>query len=501
MTTLVPKYDQGAAGAVNRPFIAKLQESISVLDFGAIGNGITDDTVAIQAAIDSLSGIGIVKFPKGTYKVSATINLVDKPNVSLIGEGFTASKLVATASFTGTILLDMQNVSSTYGASSVISGLYLSGSAGCTTGIKQNYSTLSTLSDLYVQDFSTHGIYSDNGYVDYWQSIKLQGCGVGFYLNGANHASSYNNIHISNSTVGACAISGVTKADGNSALVFNSLQIDSANATSSSLVKIDTGSEQFIVKFNDCYIGEYADGGQSIIEVITGTAIFENGVVFAQAGNLATLTGGLLELKDLDLRLKAIENLYTGTVGQIKLTNVYTTMASSSAAAALTGDTLQARNIVRNLISAPFGKNWTTSVFTGAFTLTSGNVGITAECTTGGFLFLSTPLSNSYRLGSNAQITIVYSSNIPLELVVSSGAGGVNPKKQIGQSDLPSTAGVVKTFIDTGLLSGTLDQLYTTLEFRGNGGGAYSIGNLFTIYEVYITDVPTAPRWLTLAKS
>lgn len=64
--------------------------AVSVLDFGAVGDGSTDDTAAIQAAIDSLSPDGgAVWFPVGTYKVSAQINIplaVWKP-VVLSGAG------------------------------------------------------------------------------------------------------------------------------------------------------------------------------------------------------------------------------------------------------------------------------------------------------------------------------------------------------------------------------------------------------------------------------
>jgi hypothetical protein len=60
-------YTQGGSGAVARTVQAKLRESVSVKDFGAVGNGSTNDTAAIQAAINSGS---TVYFPDGTYLVS-----------------------------------------------------------------------------------------------------------------------------------------------------------------------------------------------------------------------------------------------------------------------------------------------------------------------------------------------------------------------------------------------------------------------------------------------
>ena len=45
----------------------------NVLDFGAVGDGVADDTEAIQAAIDS--GAGSVYAPTGTYKITSTINI------------------------------------------------------------------------------------------------------------------------------------------------------------------------------------------------------------------------------------------------------------------------------------------------------------------------------------------------------------------------------------------------------------------------------------------
>jgi parallel beta-helix repeat protein len=54
-------------GAVVRTVQDKLREVVSVKDFGAVGNGVANDTVAIQTAINSLTSGGCVLFPSGTY--------------------------------------------------------------------------------------------------------------------------------------------------------------------------------------------------------------------------------------------------------------------------------------------------------------------------------------------------------------------------------------------------------------------------------------------------
>ncbi len=56
---------------------------INVRDFGAQGNGTTDDTTAIQAAMDAG---GAIVFPTGDYKVTATL-LFKQSSTALIGQG------------------------------------------------------------------------------------------------------------------------------------------------------------------------------------------------------------------------------------------------------------------------------------------------------------------------------------------------------------------------------------------------------------------------------
>jgi hypothetical protein len=67
---------QAGTGAVATTVQAKLRESVSVKDFGAVGNGVADDTAAIQAALNSLPTGGTVFFPAGyTFLCTANLNV------------------------------------------------------------------------------------------------------------------------------------------------------------------------------------------------------------------------------------------------------------------------------------------------------------------------------------------------------------------------------------------------------------------------------------------
>jgi len=103
-----------AAGAVGRTVHDKFTEMVSVKDFGAVGDGVTDDTAAIQAAVtfgmlsqNNGTGFGsnngrTIFFPIGKYRISNAISIYEGCN--LLGE---QSGLVNSGSgfSTGTVLL------------------------------------------------------------------------------------------------------------------------------------------------------------------------------------------------------------------------------------------------------------------------------------------------------------------------------------------------------------------------------------------------------------
>lgn len=93
---------QSGAGAVARTAQAKSREVVSPEDFGAVGNGTTDDTAALQSAITYAATFGAeVHCKAACYKTTAKITL--PKSVTLRGRGFG----FATAQFKPAALRDM----------------------------------------------------------------------------------------------------------------------------------------------------------------------------------------------------------------------------------------------------------------------------------------------------------------------------------------------------------------------------------------------------------
>lgn len=84
----------GASGDVSRTVQQRLDDYVSVKDFGAVGDDSTADVVAIQRAIDELysdtdqddvRSRRTLFFPAGTYKINASLTI--PPYAHLVGEG------------------------------------------------------------------------------------------------------------------------------------------------------------------------------------------------------------------------------------------------------------------------------------------------------------------------------------------------------------------------------------------------------------------------------
>jgi hypothetical protein len=116
MTTLIPKYDQGGTGAVNRPINLKLAETVSVLDFGADPTGVADSTAAFNLAtlatlpstgIDQLNILRKIYVPAGIYLIAGTVYVRKGQHIYGAGDGTTQIRGPVPTPSTGRVTFKM----------------------------------------------------------------------------------------------------------------------------------------------------------------------------------------------------------------------------------------------------------------------------------------------------------------------------------------------------------------------------------------------------------
>jgi hypothetical protein len=130
-------FDASGTGAVARSAQAKMRDVVSVKDFGAVGDGVANDTAAIQAAIDYVLSVGLngeVLFPIGEYLVFSPIVITDRVgagpgvvNIKLRGLGpagnakgfypgtYESALIKADATFSGAFVLGYERTPAVYG--------------------------------------------------------------------------------------------------------------------------------------------------------------------------------------------------------------------------------------------------------------------------------------------------------------------------------------------------------------------------------------------------
>ena len=109
---------QSGTGAVAETVQTKLRETVSVKDFGAVGDGTTDDTASIQAAINFCQASGrSLFFPAPTvsqyYKVTSELTITGSMN--FIGEGMENTAILGSGLGVGKHVIKVTDVDKIFG--------------------------------------------------------------------------------------------------------------------------------------------------------------------------------------------------------------------------------------------------------------------------------------------------------------------------------------------------------------------------------------------------
>ena len=172
-------YNLGATGAVDRTVQGRLRERASVLDFGVVADGATDDTAAFQAALDS--GLDLYLTP-GVMVIGAVTMSTDGQQIF----GTRSCSIQHKAGITGDLI-------SVTGDKCTLSGFDLDGNSANVTYIYGNREIVikaadCVVSDLRMTDCSSFPIYGTKGAVRaHIIGNYIENCGdFGIFINDLN---------------------------------------------------------------------------------------------------------------------------------------------------------------------------------------------------------------------------------------------------------------------------------------------------------------------------
>jgi polygalacturonase len=191
-------FQQAGSAAVPRTVQGKLRDMVSIKDFGAVGNGVADDTTAIQAALNACgaratnyygetNGLSIY-FPWGTYKITAPLVIPSNAGISFVGDGGTKSKIWQSVNGQDAFQLSGNNYRGRF------KGVHITGNQGQVGGSAKAINISGSGNQIYVEDcwltlfgYLIYGAPTSdsnftNNVLEYSQTpISLTGVGSGFF--------------------------------------------------------------------------------------------------------------------------------------------------------------------------------------------------------------------------------------------------------------------------------------------------------------------------------
>ena len=194
------------------------QAYVNVKEFGAVGDGITDDATAINNAIASLTSGGVVLFPSGYYCIKSQITLTSKHGLTLRGVGhgkdttYLGTNIYATGynghhfrgiDCVGVSIENMNLTAEGQDSSFAVGGIYFSISSN-------SNNPYHTFKDLFISDISNSGISIGTPIMTNFNNVTVRKC-VGSSFNvWSGTSTTWTNCYANNATEAGWLLTGMT---------------------------------------------------------------------------------------------------------------------------------------------------------------------------------------------------------------------------------------------------------------------------------------------------
>ncbi|WP_124062870.1 glycosyl hydrolase family 28-related protein [Escherichia coli] len=468
---------QPFTGSILRTQHDKNTDTTHVADWGAKGDGVTDDAPAINAAIAWLktSGGGELLFGTGTYLCLTSIDLRGA-YISIRGKGIFGTRILA--GFTGGALLEMRETADIRISPLTIEAMTIDGAGTAQYAAALRFRHYTKFRDIIFTGGASSGFWSQDAWLNNFDNCGFEDSNFGCTLNGSNHRSRMDGCSFQGCTNRALVIRN--GSDGNSALTFNNCDFEFSNAQGIDAQCTDA-------TFLGCYIGEGLNN--SVFEVSAGNIRVVSGTMFfgfTVNTLLVYLTGGRVVFEGCAIQgqtYASISTLAAGTSGGFALKECAVSIPTGGNPS-FPGNLLLNAGIQK--VFAPrlgvdyigFGINSTVS------DVVSGNNRTVTALTVPGptpVIGLRANLTDmQWRDGELWAVVVTYSSNADFNVRVASTAGGSGTV--IGT--LPASGGPVRTGV---LYSKTAVRTAATI-FEIFRDGTVAAGHSLTLMDISFGD-------------
>ncbi len=296
-------YQPAGTGAVATTVQTKLRESVSVKDFGAIGDGVTDDTAAIQAALTYLQTQtngrgGALYLPAGIYQVTSIAFVYqtgggsNAVTINIKGDG-QQSTVIRKSGGTTTPVLDLSVNALGNGVYSHFEDFQISGNGLC-PGLRATLFARFTTKNLRIRNCTT-GFDSVGTLICTHDNIALESNQTGFKC--VKSGSIYPNLVefrggmiFQNTTTGA----DIGEAQN---VFFNSVDIElngtsGDSSTAGIILRSNNGTtgSQSTIGFNGSWLEGNKGAAQLLVENATYLNLSLRDINFAVGGSANNLS-------------------------------------------------------------------------------------------------------------------------------------------------------------------------------------------------------------------